>query len=199
MMETAAGAWVGAILGSLAVGLTGLAPLLFIPTQAAISTTQVEHFYKKYKSFIKKTCHVCQGSRKLRLLLSFAVGGLLGDVFLHLFPESLAALGDHGRSHTGLLVMGLWILGGILTFLILEKVFEFTDEDEEKNNNKMEVGKKRILGYLNLAANCIDNFIHGLAVASSFLSSFKLGLITTFAILVHEIPHEIGDFAILLR
>merc|ERR1712037_608862 len=59
--------------------------------------------------------------------------------------------------------------------------------------------KRRILGYLNLAANCIDNFIHGLAVASSFLSSFKLGLITTFAILVHEIPHEIGDFAILLR
>ena len=41
-MEVAAGAWVGAILGSLAVGLTGLAPLLFIPTQAAISTTQVE-------------------------------------------------------------------------------------------------------------------------------------------------------------
>jgi len=127
------------------------------------------------------------------------MGGLLGDVFLHLFPESLAALGDRGRSHTGLLVMGLWILGGILTFLILEKIFEFTDEDEEKNNNKLEVGKKRMLGYLNLAANCIDNFIHGLAVASSFLSSFKLGLITTFAILVHEIPHEIGDFAILLR
>ena len=59
VMETAAGAWVGAILGSLAVGLTGLAPLLFIPTQAAISTAQVEHFYKKYKSFIKKTCNGC--------------------------------------------------------------------------------------------------------------------------------------------
>ena len=42
VMEVAAGAWVGAILGSLAVGLTGLAPLLFIPTQATISTTQVE-------------------------------------------------------------------------------------------------------------------------------------------------------------
>ena len=193
MTEVAAGAWVGAVLGSLAVGLTGLAPLLFIPTQAAISTSQVGF------SIYSRRIIPGQGSRKLRLLLSFAVGGLLGDVFLHLFPESLAALGDHGRSHTGLLVMGLWILGGILTFLILEKVFEFTEEDEEKNNNKLEVGKKRILGYLNLAANCIDNFIHGLAVASSFLSSFKLGLITTFAILVHEIPHEIGDFAILLR
>merc|ERR1719167_1212804 len=59
--------------------------------------------------------------------------------------------------------------------------------------------KKKIIGYLNLLANCIDNFIHGLAVASSFLTSFKMGLITTFAILIHEIPHEIGDFAILLK
>ena len=53
-----------------------------------------------------------QGSRTLRLLLSFAVGGLLGDVFLHLFPESYGALARSGRnSHTGHLVMGLWILG----------------------------------------------------------------------------------------
>merc|ERR1712080_485747 len=55
------------------------------------------------------------------------------------------------------------------------------------------------IGYLNLLANCIDNFVHGLAVASSFLTSTKLGFITTFAILIHEIPHEIGDFAILLK
>ena len=53
-----------------------------------------------------------QGSRTLRLLLSFAVGGLLGDVFLHLFPESYGALARSGKnSHTGHLIMGLWILG----------------------------------------------------------------------------------------
>lgn len=58
---------------------------------------------------------------------------------------------------------------------------------------------KRVAGYLNLMANCIDNFTHGLAVGGSFLMSFRLGALTTFAILVHEIPHEVGDFAILLQ
>lgn len=58
---------------------------------------------------------------------------------------------------------------------------------------------KRVAGYLNLLANCIDNFTHGLAVGGSFLMSFRLGALTTFAILVHEIPHEVGDFAILLQ
>jgi zinc transporter 13 len=48
-------------------------------------------------------------------------------------------------------------------------------------------------------ANMIDNFTHGLAVAGSFSVGIKTGLVTTFAILLHEIPHEIGDFAILLR
>lgn len=54
-------------------------------------------------------------------------------------------------------------------------------------------------GYLNLLANGIDNFTHGLAVAGSFLVSTRVGLLTTAAILLHEIPHEVADFAILLR
>lgn len=58
---------------------------------------------------------------------------------------------------------------------------------------------RHITGYLNLMANCIDNFTHGLAVGGSFLVSFRLGAFTTFAILIHELPHEIGDFAILLK
>jgi zinc transporter 13 len=58
---------------------------------------------------------------------------------------------------------------------------------------------KYVAGYLNLIANSVDNFTHGLAIGGSFLVSFRLGFLTTFAILVHEIPHEIGDFAILLR
>lgn len=57
----------------------------------------------------------------------------------------------------------------------------------------------QIAGYLNLLANSIDNFTHGLAVGGSFLISLRLGFLTVFAILVHEIPHEVGDFAILLR
>jgi zinc transporter 13 len=56
-----------------------------------------------------------------------------------------------------------------------------------------------ITGYLNLLANGFDNLTHGLAVGASFLVSFKMGLLTTFAIVIHEIPHEIGDFAILIK
>jgi zinc transporter 13 len=58
---------------------------------------------------------------------------------------------------------------------------------------------KQVTGYLNLLANGIDNFTHGLAVAGSFLVSTRVGLLTTAAILLHEIPHEVADFAILLR
>lgn len=58
---------------------------------------------------------------------------------------------------------------------------------------------KTFPGYLNLTMNFLDNFTHGLSVGGSFLISFRVGVLSTFAILVHEIPHEVGDFAILLR
>jgi len=175
--------WILAILGTVVVGLTGLVPMIIIPLDAGPSLIEGKN------------------SRFLKLLLSFAVGSLLGDVFLHLLPESYAMLAHTGgNNHDGHLHMGLWILGGVLAFLVLEKVFEFTDENPASNNNKESTTKnKKIVGYLNLLANCIDNFMHGLAVASSFLTSTKLGFVTTFAILIHEIPHEIGDFAILLK
>ena len=56
-----------------------------------------------------------------------------------------------------------------MTFLILEKIFEYSDEESSNNNNnKADEKRKKIVGYLNLLANCIDNFIHGLAVASRY-------------------------------
>ena len=60
-------------------------------------------------------------------------------------------------------------------------------------------GQINISGYLNLMANCIDNFSHGLAVGGAFLIGPKVGITTTICILFHEIPHEIGDFAILIK
>ena len=69
----------------------------------------------------------------------------------------------------GGIVIVLNFSAGILTFLVLEKIFEYTeDEKEESNNNKKggDLKQKKIIGYLNLLANCIDNFIHGLTVAS---------------------------------
>ncbi|XP_016096719.1 zinc transporter ZIP13 isoform X2 [Sinocyclocheilus grahami] len=213
--------WFCSLVGSIAVGLSGIFPLLVIPNEAGTAL---------------KTEAGCQ---KLKKLLSFAIGGLLGDVFLHLLPEAWAYTSSPDGSHRHYHTQGLWVIGGLLSFLILEKVFPDEDSDSESkatcqrtessstdlssevsvspqtngicsNNNSdskpktdlslyTEPKKIKTSGYLNLLANCIDNFTHGLAVAGSFLVSRKVGFLTTFAILLHEIPHEVGDFAILLR
>nr|KAG5690045.1 hypothetical protein BaRGS_009852 [Batillaria attramentaria] len=121
----------------------------------------------------------------LKLMLSFAVGSLLGDVFCHLLPEVWAYMDrDDHKAH---IRIGLWVIVGLLFFLIVEKLAGDETEFEP------------VSGYLNLFANVVDNFTHGLAVAGSFLVSARVGTLTTLAILLHEVPHEVGDFAILLR
>ncbi|XP_037378200.1 zinc transporter ZIP13 isoform X2 [Talpa occidentalis] len=168
--------WICSLLGSLMVGLSGVFPLLVIPLEMG--------------TMLRSEA----GARRLKQLLSFALGGLLGNVFLHLLPEAWAytcsaSPGGEGQSLQQQQQLGLWVIAGFLTFLALEKMF--LDSKEE--------GTSQVSGYLNLLANTIDNFTHGLAVAASFLVSKKIGLLTTMAILLHEIPHEVGDFAILLR
>ncbi|XP_071472290.1 zinc transporter ZIP13 isoform X6 [Marmota flaviventris] len=159
------------------------------------------------------------GARRLKQLLSFALGGLLGNVFLHLLPEAWAytcssSPGGEGQSLQQQQQLGLWVIAGFLTFLALEKMF--LDSKKEGANQapskdptaaalngghclaqpaaepglRAVVRNLKVSGYLNLLANTIDNFTHGLAVAASFLVSKKIGLLTTMAILLHEIPHE---------
>ncbi|XP_033757530.1 zinc transporter ZIP13-like [Pecten maximus] len=219
--------WIYASLASILVGLSGILPLLVIPIDAGPA---LKHG---------------AAANKLKLLLSFAVGGLLGDVFLHLLPEAWKHLNKGEHNHDGHMQVGLWVLAGIISFLLIEKIFakegEFdhigdeceveTDSALQKTNSQnskdslrqrekgsnikdntkqKEISKKssnevsnsqpiKISGYLNLLANVIDNYTHGLAIGGSFLVSSKVGAITTFAILLHEVPHEVGDFAILLR
>ncbi|XP_029937147.1 zinc transporter ZIP13 isoform X1 [Myripristis murdjan] len=214
--------WLFSLVGSVAVGLSGIFPLLVIPIEAGAAL---------------KTEAGCQ---RLKQLLSFAIGGLLGDVFLHLLPEAWALCGSSAGKQNHYVTQGLWVITGLLSFLLLEKMFPDQDSHEDpvpapglcfnsttmssavfsgkaveslKNGHHAESWKSskpqislqegsekiKTSGYLNLLANCIDNFTHGLAVAGSFLVSKKVGFLTTFAILLHEIPHEVGDFAILLR
>ncbi|XP_017295831.1 zinc transporter ZIP13 isoform X2 [Kryptolebias marmoratus] len=213
--------WLLSLVGSVVVGLSGVFPLLVIPIEAGAAL---------------KTEAGCQ---KLKQLLSFAIGGLLGDVFLHLLPEAWALSGPSAGKQNHYTTQGLWVIIGLFAFLLLEKMFPDQDglqdaasesdlnfnlsmqsnsafcvkaEASLKNGHCAESWKSseqqslqdraekiKTSGYLNLLANCIDNFTHGLAVAGSFLVSKKVGFLTTFAILLHEIPHEVGDFAILLR
>jgi len=170
--------WAGAIVGACLVGLTGVLPLWVIPAKAL------------------GTAPSAPTEDNLKYLLAFAVGGLLGDVFLHLLPETYQHVIDSGEEG-GLFRIGVATLTGVLAFLVLEKVLEMSNP--ETNQELREKENKKIVGYLNLLANCTDNLLHGLAVGSSFLSSSRLGITTTAAILLHEIPHEFGDFAILLK
>jgi zinc transporter 13 len=178
--------WICAMLCSALVGLSGLFPIFLLSNK------------DENGNETKKGAKQNSDPSHLRFLLSFAVGGLIGDVFLHLLPEArqqLRASVLRGETdwYTGQMHLGLWILAGLLTFVIVEIMFSI-DRDLAENSDGIQVG-----GYLNLIANCIDNFSHGLAVGGAFLVSTKMGLVTTGCILMHEIPHEVGDFAILMK
>lgn len=247
----------------------------------------------------------------LKILLSFASGGLLGDAFLHLIPHALIAQqaresaseghhhghghghghshesdGEHHHSHD--MSVGLWVLAGVLAFLVVEKFVRIckgpghghshsvshktsaspksqdkkkvkSKEDEtkkqpeqgEESGEKKETTEKKkpsktslkgsprsdqlsddstkcpdspsgkrvrftgvdkivplhsepveqikVAGYLNLAADMAHNLTDGLAIGASFITGQGIGFMTTITILFHEIPHEIGDFAILIQ
>lgn len=313
--------WILSAIASALVGLTGIIPLLIIPADCGFSL----------KSEASST--------RMKCLLSFAVGGLLGDVFLHLLPEAWSHVDDYENRLEGYRAIGMWFLGGLLSFYFVEKMVGGEDDNEDdeedvaveemvrgeeekgcvdessdnedkmmfaklimrerkdeanylldkpphpefnrspshetnftavrnrkvtrnndndepdlkiggaddddyrkitsvkgnsskaaisngtlntviKSNGKGVVNEEeeedddvlgeevvpttkpekiKVSGWLNLVANIVDNFTHGLAVAGSFCISPKMGCLTTFAILLHEIPHEIGDFAILLK
>ncbi|KAH8351864.1 hypothetical protein KR084_000282 [Drosophila pseudotakahashii] len=194
---------------------------------------------------------------RLKVLLAFASGGLLGDAFLHLIPHATHPHShgehdhdhghdhhhhhegeehEHGHSHD--MSVGLWVLGGIIAFLSVEKLVRIlkggqgghghshgapkpkpvaakkksSDKEDSgdgdkpakstKTKSKPEAepeGEVEISGYLNLAADFAHNFTDGLAIGASYLAGNSIGIVTTITILLHEVPHEIGDFAILIK
>lgn len=118
------------------------------------------------------------------LLVGFASGTLLGGAFLHLLPEALSSGGDATSTF-------LYVISGILVFFILEKFF-YWRHCHEKNC------PTHAFVYLNLFGDGIHNFIDGMVIAATFMTSIELGLVTTLAVVFHEIPQEIGDFGILV-
>ena len=118
-------------------------------------------------------------------LVSFSVGALLGDVFIHILPE-LAA--DNNMSS-----IGLYLLAGIIAFFVLER---FVLWHHSHTSHAEEVHS---VVYLTIFGDALHNFLDGMAIAASFLISFPLGVATTVAVIFHEIPQEIGQFAILVH
>ena len=120
------------------------------------------------------------------VLVSLAVGALLGDAFIHLIPEAFEKINNP-------IFLPLAIIVGILIFFVLEKALHwhhhpgFDDHDSHH------------LGYLILISDGVHNFIDGLIIAASYLVSIEVGIATTIAVILHEIPQEIGDFGVLLH
>lgn len=125
--------------------------------------------------------------KALLFLVSFAAGAMLGDAFIHLLPESM----EESHSFT---TVSIFVLAGIAMFFILEKIIFWrhchipTSEDHPHP-----------VGIINLVGDGFHNFLDGVIIAGSFLASPALGLATTIAVFLHEIPQEIGDFSILLH
>jgi len=117
-------------------------------------------------------------------LIGFSAGALIGGAFLHILPESL----ENNQST----VVFSYLILGIVIFFILERFLHWRHCHEEG------ACKTHAFTYLSLVGDGFHNFIDGMVIAASFIVSFKLGLVTTLAIILHEIPQELSDFAILV-
>ncbi|XP_065068813.1 zinc transporter SLC39A7-like [Rhopilema esculentum] len=250
-----------------------LQPMRYVWLESIISTCLISAAPFFILFFVPLESNSEEQRPLLKVLLSFASGGLLGDAFLHLIPHAISphshgvdehhshshshshshghdgVNAEHSHDHSADMIVGLWVLAGMIAFLVVEKFVrhvkgghshshghshgnpnkekdtaevvkqgkngensevrerkldskkdskkEKTD-DKDKHSEAPEEGIK-VAGYLNLAADFTHNFTDGLAIGASYLVSRNVGLVTTITILLHEVPHEIGDFAILVQ
>ncbi len=119
-------------------------------------------------------------------LMSFAAGTLLGNVFFHLVPKAISL-------HLNPLTIGSCILLGIFIFFILEKILHW----HQAHSHPLQHIKP--FGIMNLLGDTLHNFIDGIALGVSYVVSLPLGISSTIAIALHEIPQEFSDFGILLH
>jgi zinc and cadmium transporter len=128
------------------------------------------------------------------MLVSFAIGALLGAAFLEVIPHAF----EHGEPH----VAASSILAGIFGFFVLEKLLLWrhchTENCEVHDQHGLAHDHGRS-GILIVVGDTVHNFVDGLLIAAAFLQSIELGVVAAVAIIAHEIPQEVGDFLILLH
>lgn len=137
---------------------------------------------------------------RIRLLphaVSFAIGALLGAALLGLLPHALESLGGNNfHSITGTLLLGLF------GFFLLEKLVLWRHchhEQCEVHVPENDDHHHPAAGTLILIGDSLHNFIDGVLIAAAFLTDVHLGIVTSLAVAAHEIPQEVGDFAVLLH
>jgi zinc and cadmium transporter len=137
-------------------------------------------------------------SKYAKFFVSIATGAILGDVFYHIFPEVLET------PEVNIQLIFSLVLAGIMTMFLIESIFrhihchEVLDEHDHHHDDEHKHIKNPI-GSMNLIGNSLHNFLDGALIAASFLISPVAGWATTFAIVLHEIPTEIGNFMILIH
>jgi zinc and cadmium transporter len=122
-------------------------------------------------------------------LVAFSAGALVGVAFLHLLPEAINKV-EIGES--SIFKIFIYLILGFCAFFILE---EFIGWHHHHDTRHPEIAS---FSYLILFSDGLHNFIDGLIIASAFLADFQIGLITSLAVISHEIPKEIGNFAVLI-
>ncbi len=128
----------------------------------------------------------------LPLLVALAAGALIGDTFLHLLPHAVA---DAGGSFSPAITWG--VLGGLVGFFFIESVLHWHHHGEDVHEHGE--GGVHPIGYMNLIGDMFHNLIDGMLIAATWLHTPELGIATTIAVALHEIPQEFGDFGVLLH
>ena len=144
-------------------------------------------------------------ARVVNLLISFAIGALLGAAFLEILPHAFDS-GTDPRVLTGTL------LADILAFFVLEKLVLWRhchtedcevhadgDHTHNAHNARNEAHDHGRSGMMILIGDSFHNFVDGVLIAAAFMQSTGLGIVTATAVIAHEIPQEVGDFLILLH
>jgi zinc and cadmium transporter len=135
--------------------------------------------------------------------VSFATGALLGAALLALLPEAIERAGVAGAH-----ALGLTLIGGLGVFFVIEKLVLWwhlrADEGAphthgDYGHGHAHASRERAAGVLVLIGDSVHNALDGVVIAAAFLTSQPLGLVTTLAVAAHEIPHRVGDFAILCK
>jgi len=135
-------------------------------------------------------------SKALPFSVSFATGALLSVSFVGLIPHALEDVG-HENFHT----LSITILAGLMFFFALEKMvlWRHCHHDDCETHVDVHAHSHKSAGSLILIGDSVHNFVDGVLIAAAFLTDIHLGVVTALAVTAHEIPQEIGDFAILLQ